>query len=123
MIPINELQAKIYQTLSELDVGVYDEVMEDAPMPLISIGDYVLSIIDCKGYGFSFIWTLNVYTDYEGKKEVNELVSKVIECMYGLNNINLSEDCSINDVILDNANISRNEGYYIANLNMRIEIN
>ena len=123
MIPINELQAKIYQTLSELDVGVYDEVVEDAPMPLISIGDYILSTIDCKGYGFSFIWTLNVYTDYEGKKEVNELVSKVIECMYGLNNINLSEDYSINDVILDSANISRNEGYYIANLNMRIEIN
>lgn len=122
MIPINELQARIYQALSELDINVYDEVPEEAQIPLIAIGDYNLSTIDCKGYGFSFVWNLNIYTDYEGKKEVNELVSEVVGCMYGLSDTNLIEDYSINDVILETASISRNEGYYVANLSMQIDI-
>ena len=37
MIPINELQAKIYQCLSDLDIKVYDEVPLNSPMPLISM--------------------------------------------------------------------------------------
>ena len=79
MIPINNLQSKIYQTLNSLDIDVYDEVPHEASMPLISIGDYMLSSMEYKGEGFSFNWTLNIYTEYEGKKQVNELVSKVIE--------------------------------------------
>ena len=29
MIPINELQSKIYQTLNSLDIDVYDEVVQE----------------------------------------------------------------------------------------------
>lgn len=122
MIPINDLQAKIYQALNELDVDVYDEVVEDAKMPLIAIGDYDFLAMDYKGNGFSFNWTLNIYTDYEGKKEVNELVSKSIEYMCELNGADLGDNYSIDDVMLNNATISRNEGYYMANLNMKIDI-
>ena len=43
MIPINSLQAKIYQALQNVGIKVYDEVQEGAIMPLISIGDYVLT--------------------------------------------------------------------------------
>jgi len=43
MIPINNLQAKIYQALKGVGVKVYDEVQEGATMPLISIGDYILT--------------------------------------------------------------------------------
>ena len=78
MIPINELQAKIYQALSELNINVYDEVQEGATMPLISIGDYNLTSIEFKGKGYSFLWTINIYTEYEGKKQVNKLVAKTI---------------------------------------------
>ena len=39
MIPINSLQAKIYQALQNVGIKVYDEVQEGATMPLISIGD------------------------------------------------------------------------------------
>ena len=122
MIPINNLQAKIYQALSKVGADVYDEVVEEAKMPLISIGDYDFSTMDYKGDGFSFNWTLNIYTDYEGKKEVNELVSKSIECMCELNGADLDDNYLIDDVILNNAAISRNEGYYMANLNMKIDI-
>ena len=122
MIPINELQAKIYQSLSELEIKVYDEVPQEASMPLITIGDYIQSSYEFKGEGYSFNWTLSIYTEYEGKKEVNQLVSKTIECMYKLIGLNLSENYCIDDVLLNEASVSRNEGYYVANLSMKIEI-
>ena len=96
MIPINELQAKIYQVLSKLDIDVYDEVVEEASLPLINIGDYTISSYEHKDKGFSFNWNIGIYTEYEGKKQVNELVSKVIECMYKLRNANLNIKIDIN---------------------------
>ena len=122
MIPINNLQAKIYQALQGVGIKVYDEVQEGATMPLISIGDYIMSSLEFKGSGFSFNWTINIYTEYEGKKQVNELVGKVIECMYQLTEEELGGIYSINDVMLNEANINRLEGFYVANLSIRIEI-
>ena len=123
MIPINNLQAKIYQALKGVGVKVYDEVQEGATMPLISIGDYILSSLEFKDDGFSFNWTINIYTEYEGKKQVNELVSKTIECLYNLIGEDLNDIYSIDEVILNEANINRLEGFYVANLSIRIEIN
>ena len=123
MIPINSLQAKIYQALQNVGIKVYDEVQEGAIMPLISIGDYIMSSLEFKDSGFSFNWTINIYTEYEGKKQVNELVSKTIECLYELIGENLSDTYSIDEVMLNEANINRLEGFYVANLSIRIEIN
>ena len=123
MIPINNLQSKIYQTLNSLDIDVYDEVPHEASMPLISIGDYILSSLEFKGRGFLFNWTVNIYTEYEGKKQVNELVSKTIESLYNLIGKDLNEAYSIDEVMLSEANINRLEGFYVANLSVRIEIN
>ena len=123
MIPINSLQAKIYQALQGVGIKVYDEVQEGAIMPLISIGDYLLSSLEFKDSGFSFNWTINIYTEYEGKKQVNELVSKTIECLYKLIGEDLSDTYLIDEVILNEANVNRLEGFYVANLNIRIEIN
>ena len=123
MIPINSLQAKIYQALQNVGIKVYDEVQEGASMPLISIGDYNLSSLEFKGNGFSFLWTINIYTEYEGKKQVNDLVSKTVKCMYELIGEDLNDTYSINEVMLNEANVSRLEGFYVANLSMKIEIN
>ena len=123
MIPINELQSKIYQALNSLDIKVYDEVPLNSVMPLISIGDYNLSSMEYKNRGFSFFWTINIYTEYEGKKQVNELVSESIEYLYELKNQVLNQDYCIDDVMLNEANINRIEGFYVANLSIRIEIN
>ena len=123
MIPINELQTKIYKALQGVGIKVYDEVQEGATMPLISIGDYILSSLEFKGRGFLFNWTINIYTEYEGKKQVNELVSKTIESLYNLTGKNLNEVYSIDEVMLNEANINRLEGFYVANLSIRIEIN
>ena len=91
MIPINSLQAKIYQALQNVGIKVYDEVQEGAIMPLISIGDYNLSSLEFKDNGFSFNWTINIYTEYEGKKQVNEFVSETVKCMYELIGEDLSD--------------------------------
>ena len=123
MIPINELQSKIYQALQGVGIKVYDEVQEGATMPLISIGDYILSSLEFKGRGFLFNWTINIYTEYEGKKQVNELVSKAIESLYSLIGKDLNEVYSIDEVMLNEANINRLEDFYVANLSIRIEIN
>ena len=123
MIPINKLQSKIYQTLNSLDIKVYDEVPLNSAMPLISIGDYNLSSMEYKGEGYVFEWTINIYTEYEGKKQVNEFTSKTINKLYELIGADLSEDFSINDVMLNNANINRLEGFYVANISIKIEIN
>ena len=123
MIPINELQSKIYQALNSLDIKVYDEVPLNSAMPLVSIGDYNLSSMEYKDNGFIFLWTINIYTEYEGKKQVNELVSESIEYLYELKNQVLNQDYCIDDVMLNEANINRIEGFYVANLSIRIEIN
>lgn len=122
MIPINELQAKIYQSLSELEIKVYDEVPLNSPMPLISIGDYNLSSMEYKGEGYIFDWIINIYTEYEGKKQVNELVGKTINKLYELVEANLSDFYSVNDVMLNNANVNRLDGFYVANISIKIEI-
>ena len=123
MIPINKLQSKIYQALNSLDIKVYDEVPLNSAMPLISIGDYTLTSMEFKGSGFVFNWIINIYTEYEGKKQVNKLVSDVIECLYKLDNEGLNEEYSINDIMLNESNINRIDGFYVANLSIRIEIN
>ena len=123
MIPINSLQAKIYQALQGVGIKVYDEVQEGATMPLISIGDYLLSSLEFKDNGFSFLWTINIYTEYEGKKQVNELVSKTIEYLYQLIGEDLNDTYSIDEVMLNETNVNRLEGFYVANLSIRIEIN
>ena len=123
MIPINSLQAKIYQALQGVGIKVYDEVQEGATMPLISIGDYIMSSLEFKDRGFSFNWTINIYTEYEGKKQVNELVGKTIKCIYQLTGEALSDTYSIDEVTLNEANVNRLEGFYVANLSIRIEIN
>ena len=123
MIPINELQSKMYQALNSLDIKVYDEVPLNSAMPLISIGDYNLASMEYKDSGFIFLWTINIYTEYEGKKQVNELVSESIEYLYELKNQVLNQDYCIDDVMLNEANINRIEGFYVANLSIRIEIN
>ena len=123
MIPINELQSVIYKALQGVGIKVYDEVQEGATMPLISIGDYNLASMEYKDSGFIFLWTINIYTEYEGKKQVNELVSESIESLYQLKNQVLNKDYCIDDIMLNEANINRIEGFYVANLSIRIEIN
>ena len=122
MIPINKLQSVIYKALNDnLDIAVYDEVLESALMPLLTIGDYTLIEYNTKYEGYEFNWKLSIYTEYEGKKEVNNLLSKTLMILKGLDSSSI-DNFYIDSVWLDNANIFRNEGYYVADINMKFLI-
>ena len=122
MIPINQFQSVIYKTLNDnLDIAVYDEVLESAIMPLLTIGDYTLSEYNTKYEGYEFNWKLSIYTEYEGKKEVNNLLSKTLMILQGLDSSRI-DNFYIDSVWLDNANVFRNEGYYIADINIKFLI-
>ena len=122
MIPINNLQSVIYKALNDnLDIAVYDEVLESATMPLLAIGDYVLSKYNTKYEGYEFNWKLSIYTEYEGKKEVNNLLSKTLSILKGLDSSSI-DNFYIDSVWIDNTNVFRNEGYYVADINMKFLI-
>ena len=122
MIPINKLQSVIYKALNDnLDIAIYDEVLESAVMPLLAIGDYTLSEYNTKYEGYEFNWKLSIYTEYEGKKEVNNLLSKTLMILKGLDSSSI-DNFYIDSVWLDNANIFRNEGYYVADINIKFLI-
>ena len=122
MIPINKLQSVIYEALNDnLGIAIYDEVLENAIMPLLAIGDYTLSEYNTKYEGYEFNWKLSIYTEYEGKKEVNNLLSKTLMILKGLDSSSI-DNFYIDSVWLDNANIFRNEGYYVADINMKFLI-
>ena len=122
MIPINNLQSVIYKVLNDnLGIAIYDEVLESAIMPLLAIGDYTLSEYNTKYEGYEFNWKLSIYTEYEGKKEVNNLLSKALSILKRLDNTKIN-GFYIDSVWLDNANIFRNEGYYVADINMKFLI-
>ena len=122
MIPINKLQSVIYKALNDnLGIAIYDEVLESAIMPLLAIGDYTLSECNTKYEGYEFNWRLSIYTEYEGKKEVNNLLSKTLMILKGLDSSSI-DNFYIDSVWLDNANVFRNEGYYVADINMKFLI-
>ena len=122
MIPINKLQSVIYKALNDnLGIAIYDEVLESAAMPLLAIGDYALSEYNTKYEGYEFNWKLSIYTEYEGKKEVNNLLSKTLMILKGLDSSSI-DNFYVDSVWLDNANIFRNEGYYVADINMKFLI-
>ena len=122
MIPINKLQSVIYKALNDnLGIAIYDEVLESAVMPLLAIGDYTLSEYNTKYEGYEFSWKLSIYTEYEGKKEVNNLLSKTLMILKELDSSSI-DNFYIDSVWLDNANIFRNEGYYVADINIKFLI-
>ena len=122
MIPINKLQSVIYKALNDnLGIAIYDEVLESAIMPLLAIGDYTLSEYNTKYEGYEFNWKFSIYTEYEGKKEVNNLLSKTLMILKELDSSSI-DNFYIDSVWLDNANIFRNEGYYVADINIKFLI-
>lgn len=123
MIPINDYQKKIYQTLSSTGYKVFDEVPMDEELPLIEIGDYTLSDGVVKSESYTISQTINIYSDYEGKKEINQMVSVTLDKLKSLVNTDITDTFFIADIRLLESSVSRNEeGFYMANLNIQFEL-
>lgn len=123
MIPINDYQKKIYEALSSTGYKVFDEVPVDEELPLIAISDYTLSDGVVKSESYTISQAINIYSEYEGKKEINEMVSVTLDKLKSLVNEDITDTFFIADIRLLESSVSRNEeSFYMANLNIQFEL-
>lgn len=123
MIPLNNYQRTLYQMLSKTNYKVYDEVPKDEEPPVISIGDYTIADGDYKSEGYVINQKIDIYSLYEGKKEINTMVSDVLKELKSALNISIDDTFFIADIKLLDSSVSRMEdGLYVANLNILFEL-
>ena len=123
MLPINDYQKLLYLALKKTGYKVFDEVPIDETLPLITISDYVLSEGDMKSDGYIIQQQIDLYSQYEGKKQVNEMVASVLKEVKNICDIKINDSYFIGFVTLLESEISRMEdGLYVANLKFEIHL-
>lgn len=81
------LQTVVYEALSTIGT-VYDDVPETASMPYIRIGRDSFNSDGSKTHEASWATvSIDVYSDYNGLKEVKEISGRVSELISGINTI------------------------------------
>ena len=123
MLPINEYQRIIYNQLIQTGYKVFDEVPADESLPVVTISDYTLTEGETKNDDYIIQQRIDVYSQYDGKKEINEMISQIIykvkEAMY----VEINEDYVLGYIKLEDSQIMRLEdGLYVANLVFKINI-
>ena len=123
MLPINDYQKLLYLALKKTGYKVFDEVPIDETLPLITISDYVLSEGDMKSDGYIIQQQIDLYSQYEGKKQVNEMVASVLKEVKGICDTGINESYFIGYVTLLESQVLRMEdGLYVANLKFEIHL-
>ena len=123
MLPINDYQKLLYLALKKTGYKVFDEVPIDETLPLITISDYVLSEGDIKSDGYIIQQQIDLYSQYEGKKQVNEMVASVLKEVKNICDTGINESYFVGFVTLLESEISRMEdGLYVANLKFEIHL-
>ena len=123
MLPINDYQKLLYLALKKTGYKVFDEVPIDETLPLITISDYILAEGDIKSDGYNIQQQIDLYSQYEGKKQVNEMVASVLKEVKNICDTGINESYFIGFVTLLESEISRMEdGLYVANLKFEIHL-
>ena len=123
MLPINDYQKLLYLALKKTGYKVFDEVPIDETLPLITISDYVLSEGDMKSNGYKIQQQIDLYSQYEGKKQVNEMVASVLKEVKNICDTKINDSYFIGFVTLLESEVSRMEdGLYVANLKFEIHL-
>ena len=123
LLPINEYQRKLYEKIKEIGYKVFDEVPADEELPLVTISDYTLEEGSTKNDDYIFTQKIDIYSLYEGNKQVNEMASNVIAKVKEVANTDLNKNYFIDYVKLDESNVTRLEdGLYVASLSFKINI-
>ena len=124
MLPINDYQKLLYLALKKTGYKVFDEVPIDEELPLIMISDYILSEGNTKMEDYKFQQKIDIYTQYEGKKQVNEMVASVLKEVKEIENTMVNEDgYYIGWVrLLDSEILIMEDGIYVANLKFEIHL-
>ena len=110
MINLSSYQASIYEELTKLGYRVYDEVTEEAKFPYVVIGD--LEFNQAENY-FNDLIDINlnilIWSVWEGKKEVNDIVSNIINSFADLKEKRLKNQ-SLYNFSLGQSSIKRLDG-------------
>ena len=123
MLPINDYQKLLYLALKKTGYKVFDEVPIDETLPLITISDYVLSEGDMKSNGYKIQQQIDLYSQYEGKKQVNEMVASVLKEVKNICDIKINDSYFVGFVTLLESEVSRmGDGLYVANLKFEIHL-
>ena len=123
MLPINGYQKIVYSKLKETEYKVFDEVPQDESLPVVMISDYVLAEGESKDESYVIQQQIDIYSLYDGKREVNEMVSVVLSKIKELICTPIDEEYSIGYIMLLESQITRLEdGLYVGNLVFQINI-
>ena len=123
MLPINDYQKPLYLALKKTGYKVFDEVPIDETLPLITISDYILAEGEIKSDGYKIQQQIDLYSQYEGKKQVNEMVASVLKEVKNICDTGINESYFVGFVTLLESEISRMEdGLYVANLKFEIHL-
>ena len=123
MLPINDYQKLLYLALKKTGYKVFDEVPIDETLPLITISDYILAEGDIKSDGYKIQQQIDLYSQYEGKKQVNEMVASVLKEVKNICDTGINESYFIGYVTLLESQVLRmEEGLYVANLKFEIHL-
>ena len=123
MINLSSYQKAIYEELVKLGYNVYDEVPEEVKFPYVVIGDIDFS----EGQNnFNDLLDINlnilVWSLWEGKKEVNDILSNIINAFTNLYEKRL-ENQSLHNFSFGNSSIKRLDGgVYNGNLALNFSV-
>ena len=123
MISLSSYQKAIYEELVKLGYNVYDEVSEEAKFPYVVIGDIDFS----EGQNnFNDLLDINlnilVWSLWEGKKEVNDILSNIINAFANLHEKRL-EGQGLHNFSFGNSSIKRLDGgIYNGNLALNFSV-
>ena len=118
MINLSSYQSAIYEKLTSLGYNVYDEVPENAKFPYVVIGDVEFQEAQ---WHFEDVLDVNlnllIWSIWEGKKEVNDISSNIINSFTDLEDIKAG-DQSLYRFSFGNSSIKRLDGVYNGSLTL-----
>ena len=127
MINFNDYQALLYKKLKEIqldgkDIAIYDKVPSNAKFPFVIVSDYEFDSGESKDCSFIINQSIEIWSDYEGKKEINSLISLSLAKAKELACEELNDGLSIDAVNTMLYTVKEVEGFFNANLVVNFEI-
>lgn len=127
MVDFNIYQASLYKKLKEIDldgkeIPIYDKVPSNAKFPFIILSDYEFDNGESKDCSFIINQSIEVWSDYQGKKEINSIVSLALARAKELAPSELNNGYTIDAVNTMLSTIKEVEGFFHANLVVNFEI-
>lgn len=127
MFNLNTYQENVYKKLKELEqemnIKIYDKVSANAKFPFIILSDYQIQEADVKDYNcYQIEQKLEIWSDYDGKKEVNNILTNTVNKLNELQGASLDESNVIDNISLMQSTVNEVEGFFNALINIKFEI-